>query len=161
MVKSYDSVMRGIEYRYAPGAVPVSEAAIESLEREIGSELPSDYRHFLSTYGFTVGRVYTCYGDLDDPERVSRDKRVGLFYGLGSPTSRNLDELRRLYHGRGMPKRFLPIASSDAGEICLAVTGADTGRVYLWPLRELELEDDHYLIAYDFDHFIRSLRRVP
>lgn len=160
MDNRYDTAMRRIEFRYVPGAVPISEASIQSLEREMGSELPSDYRHFLSKYGFSAGKVYSCYGDLDDPERVSRDNQIGMFYGLDSPTSENLDELRSLYHGLGMPDHFLPIASNDVGDICLSVDGADAGRVYLWPMRELELEEDHFLIAYDFDSFIRSLRRL-
>jgi hypothetical protein len=53
--------LRG-EYLFSPQpAVHLSAAQIEAFERELGQELPSDYREFLTDYGgygFFAGAAY-------------------------------------------------------------------------------------------------------
>lgn len=156
MNNRYDEAMSRIHSRYVPGAVPITEAAVVKFENELTHSLPVDYRHFLLKYGFSAGKAYTHYGELEFPHIPIRDNHVGIFYGLQSTTSRNLDEIWRLYYGTPMPDRLLPIASSDAGQICLSLFGLDADHIYLWHLHELEIQEPA-LIAYSFDSFIRSL----
>jgi hypothetical protein len=157
MDNKYDDVMQGLQFRYMPDAVPIAEEAVTNFEREFGRRLPADYREFLLKYGFSAGRSYTRYGKLDQPNELDKDSDVGVFYGVGGPGSRTLSARYRVSRESGMPSHLLPIARSDAGQICLSMEGGSAGRVYLWADPKLEL-DEEILIAYSFDSFMRSLR---
>ena len=160
----YDEVMERIQYWYVLDEVPpVTEEDIRAVEREIGHELPDDYRHFVAKYGFSAGEPYVGYGDLDDPERVQSGTRVGVFYGVGASSDHGILSNSRFYHELDVPANLLPIAGSEGDQICLSLSGPDFGRVYLWVGPSLQVgnpEEDIILIAKDFDTFVRSLRRV-
>jgi hypothetical protein len=161
---TYNEVMRRIQYRYVVAeAPPVKEEDIRQIEQGLGHELPADYRHFLSKYGFSVGGTRVVgYGDLDNTQRDGLRIRVGVFYGVGASSQFDILRMIRFYHLLDMPGHLLPIADSNGNQICLSLASSDFGRVYLWIQPSLQTGDpetDIKPVAKDFDTFVRSLRR--
>lgn len=141
---------------------------LEWFEREIGSRLPKDYRHFLLSCGG---------GDFESEVTISgRDcGAVVSFLGL-----QDLD--RRLLQGHDLrtgtlvsiplPVPMLPIAYTDGGDpICLCLDPVANGAVYLvdhdcgglevrgWERDRSEIDAD-FRVADSFTDFVGLISRM-
>jgi hypothetical protein len=112
-------------------APPAEEAAIARVERELGIELPADYREFLGSQN----------GGKPEPNSYNQRVTVRYFYCAGPTDDEYVDDLEtaaRRYWPEGRPDdpidpSFLPIGEEDAGNvICLKVRGEDYGAAYSW-----------------------------
>ena len=89
---------------------------------------------------------------------------VDGFYGIDLELKvNNLDSAYKTYLGR-MPKNIIPVAHDPFGnQICISVSGNDSGKVYFWDHEEEVSEgleagyQNLYLIADSFEEFLNQL----
>lgn len=133
---------------------------ITDVERELGVSLPDDYRRFLQVYngGSPEPNFFPIIGDSSDDHGI-----LQKFFCIQPGNYNNLVDYAKRFQGR-VPPELLPIARDPGGNlICLAITGANKGKVYLWDHEE-EVEegeipgyDNIYLITDSFDSLLNSL----
>jgi SMI1 / KNR4 family (SUKH-1) len=141
-----------------PGA---SAEQIESVEEELGVELPDDYRRFLERHNG---------GDLEDnflPPKADASARY--LYSAGPNADDDIYDLvsAAAFYRPGSPADpeidadYLPIGEDDGGNvICLKVRGDDGGAVYLWSHDAFENTNPFTRLADSFEAFFESLRPI-
>ncbi|MCY7948835.1 SMI1/KNR4 family protein [Bacillus atrophaeus] len=141
---------------------------LKGIERNIGNQLPSDYKDFLKEYGGcyleskkTDEIEYNvCYKPLEKDPWMEEDDETQLlegFYGLTS----NHDSIQKAidtYSDR-FPRNIIPIASSAGGnEICIDI---ENEKILFWDHELSHPDKDFFLIANSFEEFILSLIDEP
>jgi hypothetical protein len=118
-------------------APPADEAAIARVERELGFELPADYREFLRRQN----------GGKPEPNSYNRRVGVRYLYSAGPNDDEYVDDLEEAAMRSWadpmtdppedpMDRSLLPIGEEDLGNvICLKVGSEDYGAVYFWDPR--------------------------
>ncbi|AKJ29572.1 SMI1/KNR4 family protein [Caldimonas brevitalea] len=141
----------------APAFLPLTDAEIADLEREVQGVLPQDYAEFARTYGCCAFARSVSYPFLERRSMYQHPPGVGLenrlyaegvhahFYG----STRQPKPVHRLAWARAayaprMPAGLLPIADDGGGSLlCLGVAGDHAGQVYWWD-HENEWDEDDY-----------------
>ncbi|WP_277713476.1 SMI1/KNR4 family protein [Bacillus atrophaeus] len=142
---------------------------LKEIERNIGNQLPSDYKDFLKEYGgcYLESKKTTdeieydvCYKPLEKDPWMEEDDETQLlegFYGLTS----NHDSIQKAidtYSDR-LPRNIIPIASSAGGnEICIDI---ENEKILFWDHELSHPDKDFSLIANSFEEFILSLVDEP
>ena len=84
-----------------------------------------------------------------------------MFLGVDSDNEYDILSTREGLSGR-LPDHLLPIAESPGGQICLAISGSDRGKVFWWGLECIVGADaEPRFVADDFDSFMSSLYIDP
>ena len=154
MANKYRRLVERLHLEAVDDPVHLSEEDLRALETAIGAELPLDYREFLSRYGFVSenGLVFPEYGRPGQP-----GGGVEVFLGVDPDSGYDILETREGLSGR-LPDHLLPIAESPGGQLCLAISGSDRGKVFWWGLECIVGADaEPMLVADDFDAFMNSL----
>lgn len=140
---------------------PATERQLAEVEKKIGRRLPPDYRAFLLEHN----------GGYPEPDGfpipglgAGADGMVDRFLAVYEGDEDNLLEYVETYRGR-VPEGFLPVAHDPGGNlICLALAGAEAGRVFFWDHEEEAEEgepptrENVYEIAASFTEFLNGLR---
>jgi hypothetical protein len=142
------------------------ERAILRIEKEIETRLPDGYKSFLSMYGVPTNFSKTV--KFKPKEKSPWDTEEGYqeivtFYGLDESENGLITMFDR-YAGR-IPSSLFVIAEAPGGnQICIAATGEDKGKLFLWDHeneRDLDKNPNDFgnvhLIAYPFEEFVESL----
>jgi cell wall assembly regulator SMI1 len=137
-----------------------TQESIQRLEREIGHNLPDDYRRFLAD--FNGGEPEPSVFTFATNEGQS-DSSVRYFLAL-DPNVRNYnvgDFLKR-YRDR-LPKGVIPIACDSFGNLVLIDVGAKaTGNVYFWDHEKENMKeatwDNISIVAKSFTAFEHALQ---
>lgn len=110
----------------------LEESELSLYERQLGLQLPAQYRKFLLEFNGGSPRPNSFnFKDSDAGSQVLSFFGFGSFYNV-------LDELET-YSGR-LPRRFFPVAAEAGGNLlCISVSGDDAGSIYFW---DHELEAD-------------------
>ena len=134
--------------------VRLSEKALLDFERTIGLPLPVDYRQFLSRYGFVHG-AGVAFPEYGQPAKPCGG--VEVFFGVNADDEYDILSNKVGFSGR-IPDHLLPVADSPGGQICLALTGTDSGAIFWWGLECISGANTQPVrIADDFDSFMNSL----
>lgn len=150
----YQRVVKRLELEPVDDPVRLAEKDLRAFEVAIGVDLPTDYREFLSRYGFVSGVdvIFPAYGNPSQP-----GGGVEVFLGVDPESEYDITATREGLAGR-LPDHLLPIAESPGGQICLSLSGSDFGKVYWWGLESARGRDDApLLVADNFDSFMHSL----
>lgn len=139
---------------------PLAEIDLDSLEQQLGLDLPNDYRSFLlsTNGGYPVPNGFAI---PDNP--VDEHGLVHYFLCIDNDDVYNLMDWAERYKDR-IPEGLVPIATDPGGNlICLSATGASSGNVFFWEHeREADegqapRQDNVYLVADSFQRFIDNL----
>jgi hypothetical protein len=147
---------------------PAALTAIAEFERQLGSQLPEDYREFLirCNGGHVGGRLWYVG---PTPNGARADAGVHHVGGFRKETYFSLERHRESYEGR-IPRDLLWIMDDPFGNaICLGIAGDYRGRVYFWD-HEMEPDADEWngavetagnlqLLANSFTEFVAGLHR--
>ena len=113
---------------------PATEIDVRGFERELGVELPADYRLFLNEIN---GGTPTTPNVLESAAGVDYSCGVNEFFGLNRSEASDLRGRYAFYSGR-VPSELLPVAAAVGGNlICLRIQDPHHGAVYFWD-HELE-----------------------
>jgi hypothetical protein len=129
--------------------LPLTDAEIAHIEREIGNGLPPFYRKFLGQYGASGFRQLVQFKPIRRlPPTISSWGGDYLFAVYGKePKGHTMWDLLariRFYKGR-MPDSMIPIGDNGGGnQICLGVSGEESGKVFYWD-RHNEFDEEEYL----------------
>ncbi|MEC0592517.1 SMI1/KNR4 family protein [Bacillus inaquosorum] len=142
---------------------------LKALEKNIGNQLPLDYKDFLKKYGgcYLESKKTTdeieydvCYKPIEKDPWMGKDDETQLlegFYGLANDHN-SLQKAIDTYSDR-FPRNIIPIASSAGGnEICMDI---DDEKILFWDHESSHPEKDFFLIANSFEEFILSLVDEP
>lgn len=142
---------------------------LKELEKNIGNQLPSDYKDFLKKYGGCyLGSKKTtdeieydvCYKPIEKDPWMGKDVNTQLlegFYDLANDHN-SLQKAIDTYSDR-FPRNIIPIASSAGGnEICMDI---DNEMILFWDHELSYPNKDFFLIANSFEEFILSLVDEP
>jgi len=141
-------------------APPAEEAAIARVERELGIELPADYRE-------SLGRQN---GGEPEPNFYSRRASVRYLYSAGQTGLEDIDDLeteaRRSWADPQtdppedpMDPSLLPIGEDEGVNlICLVVSGKDAGAVYFRSSDVPESPEAYIRLTDTFSEFFDALR---
>lgn len=134
------------------------ENEVKDIEKSLSIDLPEDYKNFLLKYG----ECMIMEDDLvfpvleDNPLADEGVMSFGFFYGL-EKNRYDIRNIRDIYFDQ-MPEWVLPIADAEGGDqICIAVKGEKTGKIYFWDHELRNGQQDLFLIANSFNDFIQSL----
>jgi len=138
---------------------PVKLEDINKFEKEIGHQLPSDYKEFLLKQNGgkpSTRRYITKDGAVESS--------VIMLLPLADIDSANLRRNYLIFNKANLiPRNLLPIAEAiRMHQICISLYGEDVGAVYHWLADDEDEEiipsyDNMYLIAGSFTEFINSL----
>lgn len=129
---------------------PVSQEEIESIEAKLENQLPSDYRHFLTTYGSSILNELVEFSPIMRlPPSISTtgNGHVAIFYGTRSNIDDAYSLARRIEFFRGrLPLNLIPIADTGGGnQILLGIKGRELGEVFYWDQSNEQLDEEDYL----------------
>jgi hypothetical protein len=109
-----------------------TEDDLRWLEQEVGAPLPSDYRQFLGSYGWTGFARARCF-PLREAGPFGAQGEVSSFFGFSSEIRRDLAYLVSEVFAGTLPAGTVPIASDTRENLLLlSVAGADRDRVWFW-----------------------------
>jgi len=146
---------------------PATEEAVVTLEEQIGSRLPEDYRRFMLRYNGGTPDPAT-FAFIEKTYGKSTSDAVRAFFSLGDHEYYALEDSLATYTDR-IPNGTLPIAEDGCGNlVLLGISGEDDagqairGKVYFWD-HELEPQDpldwsNVSPVADSFDDFLRGLK---
>lgn len=145
--------------QFSSSGPPASEEELVNAERELGIQIPVEYRGFLAQRnGAEPDALYAIPGSDEDPGLTG-------FLGVGAYDDRALVRTRLDYRDR-VPGSMLPIAEAEGGNlVCIAMDGPQAG-VYVWKHEEEAEEgepptsDNLYLLANSFGEYLAALREV-
>ena len=144
-------------------APPAEEAAIARVERELGIELPVDYREFLGRQN--GGEPESNFFPAGDGFG-----HVRYLYSAGPTEVEDVDDLeeaaRRAWSDpktdppeNPMDRSLLPIGEEDLGNIiCLRVSGDERGAVYFRDHEVPESPEAYTRLADSFGEYFEGLR---
>jgi cell wall assembly regulator SMI1 len=132
-----------------------SPEQVESVEAELGVELPGDYRRFVERTG----------GGYLEANFLPPEADASARY-LYSPTPNDDDDdiydlvsAARFYAEIG--RDFLPIGEDDGGNlVCLKLAGQDRGSVWFWTHDAFANTDPFKRLADSFEEFFERLRPI-
>jgi len=147
-VNRYDQIMADLDagYGFRKGAewVHLSEVELAQVERELGYELPPDYREFLRDYGNAVPIGGACF-TLEENIDGLRQGRVGIFYGAGNRI-RGYDIVEE--NEGGAPTCGEPLRIKDCAS-ALLIMDIQPGLIEVeWPSYFLKFGEDGGTIVY-------------
>ncbi|MFT0804042.1 SMI1/KNR4 family protein [Bacillus swezeyi] len=134
------------------------EKEIEEIEKSFSIDLSDDYKEFLLKYGeCMIIEDNLVFPVLEDTPLTDEGLLpLGFFYGL-EKNRYDIRNIRDIYFDQ-MPEWVLPIADAEGGDqICIAVKGEKTGKIYFWDHELRNGQKDLFLIANSFNDFIQSL----
>ena len=121
-----------------------TEAAIDTLEEQLGAALPKDYREFLRTFG-------GAYADLEVP--VTEPTPKGDIHLINSFTTltddpERCEDIRYFLSSYLVPRNMIYIAGGDLDHAtCLSFAGIDKGTVYYLDEGQLAFADETHGLA--------------
>lgn len=131
---------------------PVSEEALQSLEKRLGAILPEPYRLFLSRHD----------GGLPTPDGVVIegapwvDTDIQIFFGVQRELEVSCLRWNKEVFADRIPEHLLPIACDSGNNLfCISLSGEDAGRVSYIDL--VANPPVHYPLADDFDRFLDQI----
>ncbi len=141
---------------------PIDEMSIHKFEKEIGHELPDDYKNFLLAHNGGEPEFYI----------FSKNNELGkivlnTFYGLNIDD--DYDDLLNVYHSLKdrIPSQFIPIGDDPGGnQFLLGISSPYNGKIYFWDhntelenydFTKNELPKNLYKLADSFDEFLNQL----
>lgn len=147
-------------------SAPLTEADIQQVEQEINVRFPDQYRQFILQYngGRPIPNVFM----IPDDRIPGQSSMLDWFYCIDLSDEynhllRNLDVFRDR-----MPSDCVPIGCDPGGnQICLIVSGAQTGKIYFWDHEEEADEGEiptyrnMYLIAESIDDLLNNKLMEP
>lgn len=140
----------------------LNEEDIRQTERDLGTALPPEYRHFLLQHN--GGRPERNYFQIEDG---NGDSLIDWFLCIRPGDANDLASVVRMFQNR-VPRTLLPIARDPFGNlICIAVSGENVGKVYFWDheeeVAEGEIPDyrNLHLVSESFDRFLEGLTPLP
>ncbi len=138
----------------------INEQNLNEVERQLGIELPDDYRNFLLSHngGSPKLNIFPIAGDI-----IGNRGMLNRFLCIQEGDDDDMRVYVQTYQDR-VPLNLLPIAYDPGGNlICLSVDGLDKGKVYFWTHEE-ECEEGEspsynniYFVANSFNDLINSL----
>ena len=137
----------------------VSETQLASLEANLGSPLPAEYREFLIASNGGVPTPDT----IDIPGFPESPTDVQVLFGVG----RSVESSRLEWNLRTLAERLdsglLPIACDSGGNVfCLSLRSSDNGAVLYCDLQavfaDYQSKPQYYPVAPSFESFLRRLR---
>jgi hypothetical protein len=154
--------------RFSDPGIPASDEQLIQLEKELGFDLPPQYREFL---------LSNSGGGVDDEnawiviEKNGKSFRMKFeyFYSVMDPSYPSY-ELKQQYldFQNRIPKEMVAIGHDGFGnQILLGVSESQRGKVFFWDHEDEgfdESPDDYHntiLIANSFDEFVERLGPVP
>jgi cell wall assembly regulator SMI1 len=133
--------------RAFPGA---STEQIESVEAELGLELPEGYRRFLARHD--GGHLE---GNFLPPEA---DASARYLYSAGPNDD---EDILDLVSAATVHPDYLAVGEDDGGNvICLKVRGEDCGAAYFWTHDAFANTDPFTRLAGSFEEFFERLRPI-
>lgn len=138
----------------------VSEQQLMNLERELGMEIPVEYRKFLRDYngGYPQPDGFD-FADGSDGSSIDR------FLGISDSKNEDIIEYFNNYKSR-IPDGYFPIAKDPGGNLILVKEDSPGSEVYFWD-HENEAEDgaspgmnNMHLISLFFNDFINNLYEI-
>jgi SMI1-KNR4 cell-wall len=131
-----------------------SPEQIESVEAELGVELPGDYRRFLERPGGGYLEA-----NFLPPEA---DASVRYLYSAGPNDDDDIfDLVSAAAFYREIGRDYLPIGEDDGGNlVCLKVAGQDRGSVWFWTHDAFANTDPFTRLADSFEEFFERLRPI-
>jgi hypothetical protein len=147
---------------------PLSAERIAAVEKNLGHNLPAEYRSFLLHFnGGTPqpGQFRFTAIDPEDESRHVHKATVTWFYPATANESpwgvvQSLESVYNDLTACELPNWLLPIAVVDdavaGGILCIAIEGNEQGRVYYRPEQEIG-EDVVHLVADSFGSFLSLL----
>jgi hypothetical protein len=122
--------------------LPTTPRRIETVEREIGTRFPEDYREFLLRYnGGILSEVNDCF---DHPVGDQPGLLIKRFFPAEDSRGNDILSRWRAYWGR-VPRNLLPIGSDDFGNLfCIGFRGVERGQVFFW---DHEQEQGGYVLV--------------
>lgn len=138
----------------------VSEQELAALEKQLGINLPNDYRDFLKKNN----------GGYPEPDGFSFSNgedgsSVDKFLEVSDSKTASLISYYNTYKNR-IPKSYFPIAKDPGGNLILIEIDHDGSGIYFWD-HENESEDGDppgmdniYLVSSSFDEFINNLYEI-
>ena len=109
-----------------------TEDDLRWLEEEVGAPLPSDYRLFLESYGWT-GFAQALHFPLREVGPFGAQGEISSFFGFSSEIRRDLAYLVSEVFAGTLPEGTVPIASDTRENLLLlSVARADRDRVWFW-----------------------------
>lgn len=137
----------------------LSEADIDSFEKDLKISLPSEYRNFLlkNNGGYVEPNIFY-YRDEDNFETNSA---ISIFFPLDSSFDNCLQVIVKAYRKR-VPSHLMPIASDVFGNlVCLGVSERNQCKIYFWDhereSNEFGDEGNVFLVADSLHDFLLSL----
>jgi hypothetical protein len=119
-----------------------TEDDLRWLEEEVGAPLPSDYRRFLGSYGWT-GVARALQFPLREAGPFGAEGEVSSFLGFSSEIRRDLAYLVSEVFAGTLPEGTVPIASdTQENLLLLSVAGTDRDRVWFWDRECRGLDDE-------------------
>jgi ankyrin repeat protein/cell wall assembly regulator SMI1 len=144
-------------------ALPTNHADVAAFERQLGFEIPEEYRAFLLAHNGGVPQRNTFTYVNSQGQR--RDGWVSRFLSLGRAGLIDPDasDLELAYRERppGLAAGVVPVAEANIGInsalVCVACTGPDAGKVWLRPYVE-PLKDTLHAVADSWNDFFGKMR---
>lgn len=144
--------------------IPFHEDEILSLENRLQVTLPEDYKDFLREYGAATFAEYVDFRPtipLPMPISATGDGHISSFYGSADDPFQPLLKAISSFHGE-IPDSVIPIADDSGNKICLAIKGAEAGKVFYWDrnasLDDTDMDGVLHPIAVSFEDFILRLQ---
>lgn len=146
--------------------VPVVSSKLDSLEVKYAIKFPQEYRDFLLKYnGGRPNPSKFHYLEVSGPYTDSRVDRFLAIYDGEYDNFEWMYTTLKIKQVR-MPSNLVPIASDPFGnQICISVSGNDTGAVYFWDHEKEQdprlglppTSDNVFLVARSFNDFLSIL----
>jgi len=166
--ESPDDPLRTHGITIRDSAQPVSPDQLDRIERSLKLRLPADYRSFLlrANGGVPQPRLFQYIAiDEDEGTRRRQKGKIVRFYPATPADwgSGRLISPLTFYQENvplGFPDWLLPIANMEdgleGGMLCIAINGANQGRIYFFPQQEIGEETLHH-VADSFNSFLALL----
>lgn len=139
----------------------LTEDRVANFEKELGVNLPDQYRKFLLK---TNGGVPSPDRDIVDLEGAPRSYTdLQVFYRIGGSVESSELTWNRSTLTERLPDELLAIAKDSGGNVfCISLQGPDQGAVLFCDLEsvwgDFEATPKFYPVAPDFDSFLAKIR---
>jgi cell wall assembly regulator SMI1 len=138
---------------------PITEDKLSQFEKELGRQLPQDYRQFLLRHNGGKPNPGKFSVDIDGFRNTTVVQR---FLGFHDTDADSFSRYSKIYENR-IPDNLLPIATELSVDlICISINGDDYGKVYYWDhnWEVTEGKPDYsnvHILANSFTEFLGTL----